>query len=75
MTLNPKNVMNKTLLEDIKQFAGDFPLYEGLRGKNILVTGATGLLGSCTVRALLALNDAHGLGMSGTANIDRKSVV
>lgn len=67
MTLNPKNVMNKTLLEDIKRFAADFSLYEGLRGRNILVTGATGLLGSCTVRALLALNDAHGLGMSVTA--------
>lgn len=56
--------MNRILSEDIQRFASDFPLYEGLRGKSILVTGATGLLGSCTVRALLAMNATRKLGLT-----------
>ena len=48
--------MNKILEEDIDKFANEFKLGDKLNGKTILVTGATGLLGSCMVRCLLALN-------------------
>lgn len=54
--------MNSILKEDIRDFATRFPLWEELRGKTIAVTGATGLLGACAIRCLLALNrlyDAH----------------
>lgn len=64
--------MNRILSEDIQRFADDFPLYEGLRGKSILVTGATGLLGSCTVRALLAMNATRKLGLTVIAVVRNK---
>lgn len=51
--------MNHILEEDTRDFANHFPLWEQLRGKTIAVTGATGLLGSCTIRCLLALNKRH----------------
>ncbi len=41
---------------DVAEFAESFPLSEALRGKSIAITGATGLLGACMVRCLLALN-------------------
>lgn len=52
---------NKTLADDIKQFTARFALADGLRGKHVAVTGATGLLGSVMVRCLLGLDEAHGL--------------
>ena len=48
--------MNHILEEDITQFANDFQWHNELSGKVVAVTGATGLLGSCMVRCLLALN-------------------
>lgn len=59
--------MNDILAEDIQRLASEFPLCGELRGKDILVTGATGLLGGCMVRSLLAMNDAHRLGLHVTA--------
>lgn len=56
-------MMNKTLHEDIQHFAATFPLFEQLRGMTIGITGATGLLGSCMTRCLLALNREHQLGL------------
>jgi nucleoside-diphosphate-sugar epimerase len=53
--------MNATLKEDISVFVSRFPLYEELRGKSLTITGATGLLGSCMVRCLLALNEKYDL--------------
>lgn len=55
--------MNKILNEDIRLFAERFSLAERLRGCTVAVTGATGLLGSCMVRCLLALNIKHNLGL------------
>lgn len=52
-------MMNHTLREDIRLFAERFPLWQSLRGQTIAVTGATGLLGSCAIRCLLALNRLH----------------
>ncbi len=49
---------------DWKNFAQHFPFYEELRGKSIGVTGATGLLGSCMVNCLMALNKEYELGLT-----------
>ena len=49
-------ISSKILKEDIKNFVEKFALTEELRNKTIAVTGATGLLGSCMVRCLLALS-------------------
>ena len=39
---------------------GDMPGLEALKGARVLITGATGLIGSCLVDALLLLNGAQG---------------
>ena len=54
-------IHNKILQEDIKSFANKFELANELNGKTIAVTGATGLLGSCMVRCLLALHTEKGI--------------
>lgn len=48
---------------DWQDFAQHFPLFEPLSGKSIGITGATGLLGSCMVNCLQALNQKHGLSL------------
>lgn len=53
-----------TVLEDYKDFAAHFALYEELRGKTIAITGATGLIGGCMVGCLKALNEAYSLGLT-----------
>lgn len=56
--------MNKQILkEDIKAFAESFILGESLRGKTILITGATGLIGSVMIKCLLELNHQKQLGI------------
>lgn len=47
--------MNKIQQEDIQQFAESFELADFVAGSKILVTGATGLIGSTLVYCLLAL--------------------
>ena len=56
-------IENKILKEDISNFVRKFALADELEGKTIVVTGATGLLGSCLVRCLLALNLGKGVGL------------
>ncbi len=56
--------MNKIEQEDYENFAQHFPLYEELRGKSIGITGATGLLGSCMVKCLMALSQKHDLDLT-----------
>lgn len=56
--------MNKQILiEDVQQFAEHFELWEQLRGKTFLITGATGLIGSVMVKCLLELNKQKQLGI------------
>lgn len=55
---------NEIELEDWKDFAKSFPLYEQLRNKTIGITGATGLLGSCMVHCLEELDRQHGLNLT-----------
>lgn len=56
--------MNKQILqEDVQRFAESFELWEQLRGKTFLITGATGLIGSVMVKCLLELNQQKNLGI------------
>lgn len=48
--------MNKIQREDIQDFVSLFPLRELLHNRTILITGATGLIGSNLVHCLLALD-------------------
>lgn len=48
--------MNKIQCEDIQDFVSSFPLRELLHNRTILITGATGLIGSNLVHCLLALD-------------------
>ena len=54
---------NQVLKEDVQLFAEQFELREQLRDKSFLITGATGLIGSVTVKCLLALNQKYDLGI------------
>jgi len=47
--------MNRTQQQDINDFISSFALADELSGKRILITGATGLIGSTLIRCLLAL--------------------
>ena len=50
--------MHLSALQEDLEFIARYDLpYEQLKGKNILVTGATGLIGASLVRALLAIGD------------------
>lgn len=46
-----------TLKEDLQYIANYNLPYEQLKGRSVLVTGATGLIGTLLVRALLAIGD------------------
>lgn len=48
---------------DIQETIKHKDMFDKLKGKMVLVTGATGLIGSMTVRTLCAANKAYGLGM------------
>ena len=54
---------NRILKEDVQQFAERFELWEQLRDKTFLITGATGLIGSVMVKCLLELNKQKQLGI------------
>lgn len=49
--------MNSILSKDIEQFVASFPFRHELRDKKVLVTGATGLIGSTLMHCLLALDE------------------
>lgn len=64
--------MNKTLLEDFK-FISDYNIdFEKFRDKSVLVTGATGLLGSLLVKSLLYCNEKHNLNLTIVAAVRNK---
>ena len=66
MLENWKEIMecpdDRVMQEDMDRIAETFPHVEAFRDKTVLVTGATGLIGSQVVRALAAMNrkrDSH----------------
>lgn len=48
--------MNRFVEQDVNEFARTFALADQLQGATVLITGATGLIGSTLVRCLAALN-------------------
>ena len=54
---------NRMIQEDIDQIALRFKDYDELQDKTVLVTGATGLIGSQVVKALAAINRTGGRSM------------
>lgn len=55
---------NSVVAQDIDEIIDRELPWSELRGAAVLVTGAAGMLPSYVVRALLALNDRHGLGIT-----------
>ncbi len=55
--------MNRVVEEDARWLACQYGGRDELRGKTVMVTGATGLIGACLVRTLLRLNSEHGAGL------------
>lgn len=63
---------------DIEEFVKTFTTVDWLKDKTVMVTGATGLLGSSTVKCLLGLNRAHHLDIRIVAvvrNLDKAKVM
>lgn len=63
---------------DIEEFVKTFTTVDWLKDKTVMVTGATGLLGSSTVKCLLGLNKAHHLNIQIVAvvrNLDKAKVM
>ena len=54
---------NLVLEEDVRQFAEHFEIWEQLKDKTFLITGATGLIGSVMIKCLLELNRQRHLGI------------
>lgn len=49
-------MINEILKEDIDRLAASFPMRDDLRGARVLITGATGLMGSLLAHTLLRLD-------------------
>lgn len=64
--------MNRIEEEDIEAFVKSFPLAQKLQGKHFIITGATGLLGRCLTRCLMALRKQKDVDVSITAVVRNK---
>lgn len=51
--------MNKVLLEDLEMIINDDISWEKLKGRTVLITGASGMVGSYMLYTLLQLNDKY----------------
>ena len=51
---------NEVVASDLQFFADHAPFLEQLRGKCILITGSTGLIGSTFIKCMIALNKKKG---------------
>ena len=64
---------NKLIVEDLQEIISDKIIpWSDLDNKKVLVTGATGLLGSLAVKALLYCSDAYGINLQVGAFIRNK---
>ncbi len=55
--------INTVVERDIQEIIEDSHIFKAFQGKTILVTGATGLIGSMVARSLVAANDAYHLSL------------
>ena len=49
--------MNNVQLNDLKELAQTYPFTDRVKGSRVMITGATGLIGSTLVRCLMALDN------------------
>ena len=56
-------MLNESYARGLLESCRAIPGLEALRGRRVLVTGATGLIGSCLVDALMLLNESQGTGI------------
>ncbi len=61
--------VNKVLNDDIQAVIGNKALFEEMRDSTVLITGATGLIGSMLVRIFHAANEAYELNIKVAAQI------
>lgn len=61
--LQAESPFDTILQEDLENVSNHFPFSSELSGKTVLVTGATGLIGSQLVRALSCMNRLHNTGV------------
>lgn len=55
---------DKFFQEDLDELANRLSVYTELKGRSVLVTGATGLVGSVLIKALACLNRKYDMGMT-----------
>lgn len=55
--------MNKILNQDLEQIISEKISWEKLKGKTVLITGASGMVGSYMLYVLIKLNDMYGYGI------------
>lgn len=63
---------SQTLKRDILDITNNKKLFNNLANKTVLVTGATGLIGSMIVRSLCTVNDLYQLNIKVIANVRNK---
>lgn len=61
--------MNRILQQDIEQIIDEKISWEKLRGKTVLITGASGMVGSYMLYTLTALNDRFDMGIKAVAMV------
>lgn len=62
--IKEKEMNQQVLNQDILAFVNRCTYWEHFKGKRIVVTGSTGLIGSILVKCLIALEQQHSLGMT-----------
>ena len=67
--------MNSVLLEDFNYISNSDINFEKLRDKVIMITGATGLIGSLLVKSLLFCDKEHNLNLNIVALVRNKKKV
>jgi len=61
--------MNKILNQDLEQIISEKISWEKLKGKTVLITGASGMVGSYMLYVLLKLNDMYDYGIKAVAMV------
>ncbi len=61
--------MNKILNQDLEQIISEKISWEKLKGKTVLITGASGMVGSYMLYTLIKLNDMFGYGIKVVAMV------
>lgn len=72
MGCRSNGTLNRVLERDLQKFIQDFPFINDISGKTILITGASGLIGSLLVESLLKINENYKAGIKIIAIVREK---